>query len=88
MLPAQLKIGGILWQVKEVPASELGDGAVADQCSLGQTIRIAVELSEQMKKRCLLHEIIHCIDSELDHDVVDLLSGALYQVMEDNKLAL
>lgn len=87
-LPARLKIGAIWWKVRVVPGAEIdSDGAtVADQNEVSQTIRIAKELSPEMREVAFFHELLHCIDSQLDHDLVELLAQALYQVLKDNKL--
>ncbi len=86
-IPKKLKIGAIWWEVKEVEAHEIDcDGATSgDQSEFTQTIRIAKTLTPEMKQLVLLHEILHCIDSELDHDLVDLLATSLHQVLSENK---
>lgn len=86
MIPAKLKIGAITYQVKEVEAAEIDcdNHCAGDQSDHTQVIRIAKNLSPEMKEVTLLHEILHCIDGQLDHDLVELISGALYQVIAEN----
>ncbi len=87
-IPTTLKIGAITWQVKQVPSSEIDcvDHTSGDQSEVTQTIRISQELSQEMKEVTLFHEVLHCIDNQLDHDLVELLSQALYQVLVENNL--
>lgn len=87
-LPKRLRIGGIIWRIREVEPAEIDcdNVTIGDQSETTQTIRIAKNLSPQMKWAVLLHECIHCIDSQLDHDLVEMLANQLFQVMSDNKL--
>ena len=88
LIPTRLKIGGIVWRVLEVDESEIDcdNHTIGDQSESTQLIRIAKNLSPAMKQAVLLHEIIHCIDAQLDHDLVEMLANQLFQVMVDNKL--
>lgn len=38
-----------------------------------------------MKGVVLLHEILHAINGEMDHEIVEMLSQSLWQVLEQNK---
>ena len=88
-LPKKLKIGAIVWKVIEVNPSEIDcdDGSVnGDQSHATQTIRINRGMSLEMKWATLFHEVLHCIDVQLDHDLVELLSQGYYQVLRENNL--
>jgi hypothetical protein len=87
-IPKRLKIGSIWWTVKLVDSTEIDcDGAtVGDQDVLRQTIRISRHLSKEMQLVVLLHEILHCINSELEHETVEFLAQALAQVLSENHL--
>jgi len=84
----KLKIGAIWWKVKEVVSSEIDcdEYTAGDQSDQTQTIRIDKNLSPEMKQAVLLHEIIHCINGQLEHDIVETISLGLFQVLRDNKL--
>lgn len=88
MLPTKLKIGGIWWEVREVDEAEIDcdNHTIGDQSESTQLIRIAKNLSQPMKLAVLLHEVIHCIDAQLDHDLVEMLANQLFQVLSENDL--
>lgn len=87
-IPSKIKINNIWWTIKEVSSSEIDcdEHVCGDQSQVTQTIRINKELSPEMKELTLLHEIIHCINSELDHNLVEMLSSCLHQVVTENNL--
>ena len=63
LLPTKLTIGGIVWQLRLVNPAEIDcdNISIGDQSETTQLIRIANNLSPEMAKAVLLHEIIHCI---------------------------
>lgn len=81
-IPAKLKIGAHTYKVQFV--GEL------DKCGATNrdngTISIAKEMAQSHKEVTLLHEILHALNSELDHTVLDSLAEQLYQVLSDNKM--
>ena len=81
-LPKQLKIGGHTVPVT-LKADLSADGYYVHD---SDTIELREELSPVMREQTLLHEIFHCLNSELDHVVLESLSQQLYQVLVDNKL--
>ena len=87
-IPDKIKIGGLWWKIKEVSSSEIDcdDYCAGDQSDQTQTIRIDRALSPEMKEAVLLHEIIHCINGQLDHSLVEMLALSLYQVFKENDL--
>ena len=80
-IPKKLKIGGHQFKVivKEF-----------DDC--GKTKRttnemwIASDLTQSQKESTLFHEILHALNNELAHPLLDSLAEQLYQVLSDNKL--
>lgn len=87
-IPTRIKICALWYDVKQVNPSEIDSESFhAGDCDdHTQTIRISKTMSQEMKEVTLLHEILHAIDIQLDHDLVELLSQALYQVLKENKL--
>lgn len=87
-IPPKIKINNIWWTIKEVLGSEIDsdDVVCGDQSAITQTIRINKDMSPEMKEVTLIHEIIHCIDGELDHNLVEMISSCLHQVITENNL--
>lgn len=87
-IPDRLKIGALWWEVKVVPLADLDcdSTTVGDQSVASQTIRLAAEISPEMRDLTFFHEILHCIDGEMSHSTVEMLSQALYQVFRENDL--
>ena len=87
-IPTKIKIGSIVWKIEFVNPSEIDcdEHVAGDQSEFTQTIRLANGLSPEMTEEVLFHEILHCIDSELDHNLVDLISKGYYQTLRENGL--
>lgn len=86
-IPKTLRISGITWKVEQVDGSQVSeDFAIGCMDERTQTIKLDKSLSQEMKEATLLHEIFHCIDYQLEHDLVEMLSNQLYQVLKENKL--
>lgn len=83
-----MKIGAITWTIKQVEEAEIDcDGrTIGDQSESTQLIRIARNLSPEMKEEVLIHEILHCINPQLDHGTVEMVAKALHQVLKENNL--
>ncbi len=83
-LPHSLKIGAYTFKVilvKEWEGEHLG------KCDYDEeTISIRASLSQTGKEQTLFHEILHAINSELDHALLESLSQQLYQVLKDNRM--
>ena len=81
-IPKSVKIGGIVYKVDIVP---MGD-------DLGQTdfrtseIRISKDLNDNQKLASFIHEVIHCVNTQLTEEQVDYLALSLNQIIVDNKL--
>lgn len=81
-LPKSIKIGGIVYKVDIVP---MGD-------DLGQTdfrtseIRISKDLNDNQKLASFIHEVIHCVNTQLTEEQVDYLALSINQIIVDNKL--
>ena len=86
----EIKIGAIKWRIVEVASSEIDcdEYSAGDQSEQTQTIRIDKSLSPEMKQVVLIHEILHCINGQLDHNIVEMLALNLHQVLTENKWIL
>lgn len=84
----KIKIGAIIWQVVEVDEAEIDcdNHTIGDQSESTQLIRIAKNLSTEMKEEVFLHEILHCINPQLDHSLIEMTAKALHQVLKENNL--
>lgn len=43
-------------------------------------------MTQEMKEVTLIHEILHCLDLEMEHNAVEMLSQSLYQIFKENDL--
>ena len=88
-IPKKIKIGGHIVTVKVV--DKVAEDPEVQQWAGGWTesqnlIEIRAGQAQSQKEVTLIHEILHCINLQLNHDHVEFLSQALYQVIKDNKL--
>lgn len=84
-IPKTLRIGAVLWTVQQVPPDEFdGGSACGDTNRALALIRINHDLPEDMKEQTFMHELLHAIDFQLDHDVVELMAALLHQVFSAN----
>lgn len=84
-----LKIGGIKYKVIEAEEwldRNGADGETFYDKRIGNVIYIYSGLTQQAKEVTLIHEILHCLNSTLNHEFLDSLAEQLYQVFNDNKL--
>ena len=87
-IPKLLKIGAHTYTVHLVTpptlsADESPSGINSNQRGI---IEIDARLIDTEKGVTLFHEILHVMNSELDHVVLDSLAQQLYQVLHDNNL--
>lgn len=81
-IPQSLTINGITWRIWEVEPGELEvEHICGDSNPEIQLIRINKSLSQEMKEVTMLHELLHCLNNEMDHEVVEMLSQTLWQVL-------
>jgi len=87
-IPNKLKIGALWYEVKEVSPFEIDcDGASGDASTHRQDIRISNSLkTQEMKEVTLFHEILHCINIQIEHESVEYIAQAMYQVLRENDL--
>ena len=80
----KLKIGGQTWEVKDVPAGELGESA--GECdSSTNTIKLMAGMPEEPRRHKLLHEALHAINIEMDEETIEFLTSSIEQLLVDNK---
>jgi hypothetical protein len=96
-MPTGLKINGFNWKIVESD-SVAREGNVYGSCHyMTQTIYLDPSSTEQKRKQCLLHEIMHAVswqsglskrmdNSKLEEEVITALSFGIFQVLEDNKM--
>ena len=81
-IPSELKIGAHRYKVI-ITDLETKYG-LHDCCKA--TITIDASLPDSRKGSTLLHEILHALNSELDHALLDSLSEQIFAVLHDNGL--
>lgn len=87
-IPKTLKIGGHTYTIHIVhPPTLCADEA---PCGVNSNERGVIELNAKLmtseQEVTLFHEILHVMNSELDHVLLDSLAQQLYQVLADNDL--
>ena len=90
-IPKKLKIGAVTYEV--IIATEWKgrdenghDGECFYDRVMGHKIYIGAELSREAQEVTFLHEVLHALNSTMDHEFLDSLSEQLYQVLADNNL--
>ena len=83
MSAKQLRIGGHVYRIvlAEIDGSNCGE---ADKST--QTITLDPKLGRSVMEATLLHEVLHCCNSEISHELLDSLSEQLYGVLATNGL--
>lgn len=79
----KLKIGAhqIIVKYEDLNGEKLGEFNRTDN-----SITIHPALSQSQKDSTLIHEIMHVLNSEVNHTYIDGLSEQFLQVLTDNKL--
>lgn len=81
-IPTKLKIGGLTWTIEIVEKIDNRDAlGITDPEDL--TIKIQ-KANVSVMQQTLIHEILHAINYQKDHEEIEYLSQALYQVINDN----
>ncbi len=91
-IPKKLKIGGHVYDILWMPNNrkQCGETETADL-----KIRISPEFPQSQQEETIIHEILHAVrvqlslnDSDTDKEerMVNALAGALYQVLNDNRM--
>jgi len=84
-IPSKLKIGAHQYEI--VLTKDIFEGATCGiQLRKESKLGVNADLPPSHQGATLLHEILHAINSELDHTLLDSLSEQLYQVLSDNKM--
>ena len=87
-LPSTIKIGGVTYKViiaNEWFNHDEADGETFNDLRNGNTIYIRETLSQEAKEITLIHEILHCCNSTVNHEFLDSLAEQIYQVFKDAK---
>ncbi|KYG90794.1 hypothetical protein A0U40_17860 [[Bacillus] sp. KCTC 13219] len=91
MLPVQVLVSGIPYQVVEKEYVEINENANALGCCTYDKALIEIKstMSEERKEEVFVHELFHAILAEAgfddhDEDLVNRASKVLYQVLKDN----
>lgn len=91
MIPKQIKVGAMLYQVNIVPDMFTRQGLYGEVFYATQIIEIAGDISEQRQFNAFIHELTHAIlyesgdMMEQDEAYVRRFSNTLTQVCKDNE---
>lgn len=81
----KIKIGGIQYQVQFVEPSKLQENNDKGMVDFDNSIiYIGQDMCREQKEATLLHEIIHCVNSQFDEQTTEFLATAFYQIIKDN----
>lgn len=93
MLPQNVVVAGITYQVQEKEYVEVNDNANALGCCTYDKTLIEVKstMSNERKEEVFVHELFHAIlfeagFDEHDEDLVNRASKVLYQTLKDNNI--
>lgn len=76
----EIKIGGITYKVVFTDLEDLGKTDFTKS-----TIYIDEKLPLDQKLATFLHEVYHCINSQLSEKDVEFLAQATFQIIKDNE---
>ena len=87
-IPSTVKIGGLLFTVKE-KANEIRDNSRSgSSCGNTQQISIDKDISQQFKETTFIHEVLHQLDFVynigLEHQQIFQLEAGIYAFIKDN----
>lgn len=84
-IPKKLKIGAHEYQI--VLTRDVFEGTTCGiQLRKEKKLGVNSDLPATHQGATLFHEILHAVNSELDHTLLDSLAEQLYQVFSDNKM--
>lgn len=78
----KIKILGHEYILRLVDNEELD--SFGQQHNARNWIRLRKDAPQSQLEEGFLHEVLHAVDSELDHDLVELLAQAIYCVLKEN----
>ncbi len=81
VFPKKIKIGGLTYKIVFCEI----DDAFGDTDFTKGVIRIDKNQKEEQKIATLLHEILHCLNSQLSEETTEFLAQGIYQVLIHNK---
>ena len=81
-IPKKLKIGAHTYQIKFIEGLDKCGSTNRDK----QVILVGEEMPQTQREVTLIHEILHAINNEIDHALLDSLAEQMYAVLKDNKL--
>lgn len=90
-IPKKIKIGVVWYDIIINANSEIigggdWDGEIRYDKKNGHKIYINAELTQEAQEATLIHEIMHGLNSTMNHEFLDSLSEQLYTVLKENKL--
>lgn len=95
--PPEIKIGGLVWKVRNSIDMANGENAYGSTHLVSQTIFLDPAMSLQKRENVFIHEVLHAIwdtfglksagfTRDQEEQIVTALSNGLYQVVKDNKI--
>ena len=85
-IPSKIKIGAIVYDIKEVDVEELPLNTSAELNTNRNLIRIRKDLPNNQKEVTLLHECLHGLNQEISEETSEWWAQGIYQILSDNDL--
>lgn len=82
-IPEQVKVGGMIYNVKIVPADEFDGKTGAYIQAEKRAIRI-LDSDRQFMQQAFLHELFHAMNMEFEETTVEFFAQSLFQIIVDN----
>lgn len=76
-----IKVGGINYEVIIKDLDELGKTDFTKS-----EIYLDSKLNDDQRVAALIHEVLHCVNSQMSEEKVEFLAQAIYQILKDNDL--
>lgn len=89
IIPTKVKIGSTTYEVRIANTwfeHDGSDGETFYDNNIGNVIYINEALSEEAKGETFIHEVMHCMNSTMNHEFLDSLSNQMYSFLIENKL--
>ena len=85
-IPKTLKIGGHVYKVVLQGSSKLDNVNIGCTSRKENEIVLDISLPQDQIEATFFHEVLHTLNNELAHPIIDSLAEQLYQVFLDNHL--
>ncbi|HYT01611.1 MAG TPA: hypothetical protein VEL70_01795 [Candidatus Acidoferrum sp.] len=83
-IPKKIKVAGLVYQVKFL--DHIPDSRAQAQTHHDKQIIYIRKMKQERMEQTFFHEIMHCINGELEEFEAEAIAIGIFQVLKDNKL--